>query len=152
MKPYKRILDIKGEASVSRTLDFDWHKRFREGMTEILDKEGRGRKKKITETLVTSIAATLEKDRRLTVRALSAMFDTSYGTVQSILTKDLKMRKVSTLVYFIFRMKLLKTKLIFNSCQCFYVSILLTFYKPRSKSGLRNICFNNIRILAVGAW
>jgi transposase len=101
-KTYKRILDIKGKASVSRTLVFDWHKRFREGMTEISDKEGRGRKTKITGTLVTSIAATLEKDRRLTVRALSSMFGISYGTVQSILTKDLKMRKVSTLVYFIF--------------------------------------------------
>jgi hypothetical protein len=42
-KTYKRILGIKGKASVSRTLVFDWHKRFREGMTDI--GQGRTRKK-----------------------------------------------------------------------------------------------------------
>jgi hypothetical protein len=50
-------------------------------MTEILDKKGRERKKKIIGTLVTSTAETLEKDRRLAVRALSSMFGISYGTV-----------------------------------------------------------------------
>jgi transposase len=64
---------------------FDWHKYFREGNTSITDKEGRGRKKKVTTTLVTLVANVLENDRRLAVKALMAKFDVSYGTCRIFL-------------------------------------------------------------------
>lgn len=94
-KTYEKIVATKGEHSVSRAVVFSWHKRFKEGTTSITDKDGRGRNKKTSQTLVTSIAEALNNDRRLTLRTLSAMFQISYGTTQSILTKDLQMRKVS---------------------------------------------------------
>ena len=38
--------------AVSRTVFFDWHKWLREEITSINDKKGRGRKNKVTPTLV----------------------------------------------------------------------------------------------------
>jgi len=48
--------------AVIRTVFFDWHKCFREGTTSINDTEERGRKKKVTPTLVTLVANALEND------------------------------------------------------------------------------------------
>lgn len=93
-KTFETIAASHRKHAVSRTMVFDWHKYFREGNTSITDKEGRGRKKKVTTTLVTLVANALENDRRLTVRALMKKFDVSYGTMQTILTRDLKMRRV----------------------------------------------------------
>ena len=93
-KMFEKIAATHGKNAVSRTVVFDWHKHFKEGNTSLTDKEGRGRKKKVTTTLVTLVANALESDRRLTVRAVMAKFDVSYGTMQTILTRDLKMRKV----------------------------------------------------------
>jgi transposase len=91
---YEKIKLTKGNKSASRSLVFSWHKRFKDGQLEITDRKGRGRKREIDGTLVTSIASVLQKDRRYTVRELSAMFDVSIGSVYSILTKELNMRKV----------------------------------------------------------
>jgi len=71
---------------VSRTVFFDWHTCFREGTTRVNDKEGRGRKKKVTPTLVTLAPNALENNRLLTVRPLETKFDVSYGPMQAILT------------------------------------------------------------------
>jgi len=71
--------------AVSCTVFFDWHTCFREGTTSINDKKGRGRKKKVTLTLVTLMANALENDKLLTVKTLETKFDVSYGTMQTML-------------------------------------------------------------------
>ncbi|XP_052806297.1 protein GVQW3-like [Mya arenaria] len=91
---YKMIQTTSVKNSVSRSLVFEWHRRFRDGRESLEDDEGRGRKKKYGATLVTSIADALAKDRRLKVRTLSEMFDVGYGTIHRILTEDLQMSKV----------------------------------------------------------
>lgn len=91
---YKKIITAKGKDSVSRTLVFDWHRRFKNGEESIEDRDGRGRKRKITSTSVTAIADALRRDRRLTVRALADEFDISVGSIHSILINELKMTKV----------------------------------------------------------
>ena len=62
---------------------------FREGTASINinDTQGRGRKKKVTPTLVTFVANALENDRILTVWPLETKFDVSYGTMQTILLR-----------------------------------------------------------------
>jgi len=76
--------------AVSRTVFFDWHTCFREGTTSIHDKEGRGRKKKVTQTLVTLVANALETDKLLTVKPLETKFDVSYWTMQTIFMRVFK--------------------------------------------------------------
>ncbi|XP_052775779.1 protein GVQW3-like [Mya arenaria] len=91
---YKMIQTTSVKNSVSRSLVFEWHRRFRDGRESLKDDEGRGRKKKYGATLVTSIADALAKDRLLKVRTLSEMFGVGYGTIHRILTEDLQMSKV----------------------------------------------------------
>ena len=58
------------------------------------DRDGRGRKPKLTQTTLMSMRDVLDRDRRLTVRTLSDMFDLSVWSVYNILTKQLKMSQV----------------------------------------------------------
>jgi len=97
---YEKIQITKGKDSVSRSLVFSWHKRFKDGEESIEDREREGRKRKITATLVASIEQALQEDRRLTVRTLSDMFDISIGTIYTILREDLHMTKVFLLSLF----------------------------------------------------
>jgi len=65
-KTYKKSVATTGEQSVSRVhgscfLDIT---NTSEKKTLITDKEGRGRKKNISQTLLTSVAYALENDRR----------------------------------------------------------------------------------------
>ena len=89
-KKYKR-------STVSRSLVFKWFKRFKDGRAS-LQEEGRGRKLKINQRLVTSVHDALKEDRRLTVRDLAEKFDMSVGTVHTILVEKLKMSKVFHLI------------------------------------------------------
>ncbi|XP_052778899.1 protein GVQW3-like [Mya arenaria] len=82
---------------VSRSLVFEWHRRFCDGRESLKDDVGRGRKRKYGVTLVTSIDDALAKDRGLKVRTLSEMFGVGYGTIHRILTEDLQMSKVTFL-------------------------------------------------------
>jgi len=76
--------------AVSRTVFFNWHNCFREGTTSINDKKGRGRKKKVTPTLVTLVAKSVKNDKLLTVKPLETKFDVSNGTMQTILMRVFK--------------------------------------------------------------
>jgi len=86
----RAVIKIQGKHAVSRTVFFDWPTYFREGTTNINDKEGRGWKKKITPTLVTLVANALENARLLMIKPLETKFDVSYGTMHTILTRVLK--------------------------------------------------------------
>ena len=72
---------------MSRTVFFDWHTCFSEGTTSINDTEERGRKKKVTPTLVMLVANALENDKFLTVTPLETKFANSYGPMQTILLR-----------------------------------------------------------------
>lgn len=91
--------DMLEEASikptVSRSLVFKWHKRFREGREDVTDDEGRGRKPSTSATLIKTVSDVVQSDRRYTVRDMCEITGASYGTVQRILTVHLNMHKVS---------------------------------------------------------
>ena len=91
---YKMITEARGKTSISRTLVFQWYKRFHEGEDLIQERSGRGRKSSVTEKTLISFCDALDEERRLTVRALSERFDKSIGAVYKVLTKQLNMSKV----------------------------------------------------------
>lgn len=78
----------------SRELVFKWHRRFKEGRTSIVDDERQGRPA-MRHKLIGDVRTVVNSDRRMTVREMADKLGASYGTVERILTQDLKMRKVS---------------------------------------------------------
>ena len=95
---YKLMKSTPGRSTVSRLLVFKLFKRFEDGRTSLQEEEGRGRKPKINQRLITSVHDALKEDRRLTVRDLAEKFDMSVGTVHTILMEKLKMSKVFHLI------------------------------------------------------
>ena len=71
---YKLMKSTPGRSTVSRSLVFKWFKRFEDGRTSLQEEEGRGRKPKINQRLVTSVHDALKEERRLTVRNLAEKF------------------------------------------------------------------------------
>ena len=72
--------------------------RVRRRQNSLQEEEGKGRKPKINQRLVTSVHDALKEDRRLTVRDLTEKFDMSVGTVHTILVEKLKMSKIFHLI------------------------------------------------------
>ena len=61
------------------------------------DDERCGRSKKFrTPELIGQIKNFMDKNRRVSIEAISAQFDVSVGTVHTIIHEDLKMRKICT--------------------------------------------------------
>ena len=74
---------------------FEWHKRFQEGRESVRDDERCGRSKEFrTPELIGQIKNFMNKDRRVSIEAISAQFDVSVGTVHTIIHKELKMWKI----------------------------------------------------------
>ena len=74
---------------------FEWHKRFKEGRVSVRD-DGRCRKSKEVRTpeLIGQIKNFMDKDRRVSIEAISAQFDVSVGNVYTIIREELKMQKI----------------------------------------------------------
>ena len=78
------------EASV-----FAWHKRFNEGRESVRDDETCGRSKEVrTPELISQIKNFMDMDRRVFIETISAQFDASVGCVHTIISEELKMRKI----------------------------------------------------------
>ncbi|WAR01851.1 GVQW3-like protein [Mya arenaria] len=80
---------------VCRALVFKWHKRFSDGRTSVEDDSRRGRKKKITENLISKVCDVIEYDRRQNVAKISQQVCVSVGTKHTVFTKHLNMQRVS---------------------------------------------------------
>ena len=78
---------------VNRAAVFEWHKRFKEGRESVRDDERCERSKEVrTPELIGQIKSFMDKDRRVSIETLSALFDV--GTVHTIIREELKMRKI----------------------------------------------------------
>ena len=76
---------------------FEWHKRFKEGRESVRDDERCGRSKEVrTPELIGQIKNFVDKDHRMSIETISALFDVSVGTVHTIIRNELKMRKICT--------------------------------------------------------
>ena len=84
-----------GASCINRASVFEWHKRFKEGMESVRYNERCGRSKEVrTPELVGQIKNFMDKDRRVSIKTISAQFEVSMGTVHTIIRDELKMRKI----------------------------------------------------------
>lgn len=97
-KPKKiceKLQEAFGDAAVSQSVVYEWVKRFKEGQTSLRDNARSGRPSTSrNESNVNLIREKIYQDRRLTVRELATETGLSQGSVHSILTEDLRMRRV----------------------------------------------------------
>ncbi|VVC38893.1 Transposase, type 1 [Cinara cedri] len=81
---------------MSRTRVFEWFKRFKEGRTTVESEKREGRPSTSrNEEMVQKIRTAIRGNRRLTIMELSNEFQISFGSIQTILTTDLDMRRVA---------------------------------------------------------
>ncbi|XP_060575741.1 protein GVQW3-like [Ruditapes philippinarum] len=84
----------EGVHNCSRTLVFDWHKRFREGQTEITDSARSGRPGN-DQRSIQDVKDVIAKDRRKSIYDIADTVGLCHGTVHMIVTKlFLNMNKV----------------------------------------------------------
>jgi len=78
---------------VSRSLVFAWHKKFRDGLDDFLDKPRSGRPYR-GEDDVRRVHEIINEDRRKSVRKISDLTGSCVNVVYRILTDTLRMNKV----------------------------------------------------------
>jgi len=91
---------VYGDAAVTMKTVYKRFERFRNGCESAEDEERSGRSSaaKIQEN-VERVSEMIRSNRRLTIRESSEDLNISYGSVQNILTADLKMRRVRNLFH-----------------------------------------------------
>lgn len=90
----KMLESSKTTKKCCKALVFKWHKRFREGRDSIEDDERCGRPSKVRISMSDKVKDLVYRDRRHTLRSLSAELGISTSTVHDILKQDLGMSKV----------------------------------------------------------
>ena len=80
---------------MTRASLFEWHKRFKEGRESVRDDERCGRSKKVrTPELIGQIKNFMDKDRCVTIEAISAQFVVNVGTILTINSEEVKMQEI----------------------------------------------------------
>ena len=80
---------------MNRASVFEWYKRFKKGRESVRDDERCGRSKEVNRAeLIGQIKNFVDKDRRVSIKTISAQFDDSVGTVHKSTREELKMRKI----------------------------------------------------------
>ena len=92
---FNLLQEVYGDATMSRTRIFEWHKRFREGREDVEDdpKSGRPTTSRTNEN-VECVREKVRSDRHLTVRMIADELSMNSERVWRIITEDLGMRKV----------------------------------------------------------
>jgi transposase len=84
-----------GDATLSRTTVFKWHKAFKEGQENVEDDPRSGRPVSSTnDQTVEVVRAVMVKDCRLSVRMIAEQTGLDKNAVHRILTEHLHMRKI----------------------------------------------------------
>ena len=84
-----------GASCMNRASVFEWLKRFKEGRESEKDDERCGGSKEVrTLELIGQIKNFMDKERHVSIEAISAQFDVSVGTVHTIIHEELKMQKI----------------------------------------------------------
>ena len=84
-----------GPFCMNRASVFEWHKRFKEGRESVRDDERYGKSKEVrTAELIGQIKNFMDKDSRVSIETISAQFDVSVGTVNTIIREELKIWKI----------------------------------------------------------
>lgn len=93
---YELLKTAFGDKCLSRSNVFIWFNRFKNGRESVEDEPRSGRPSTSkTDDNVVKVRDLVRSDRRLTIREMSDELNLSFYAVQSILTEDLNMRRVS---------------------------------------------------------
>ena len=88
------LMEAYGDATLSRTMVFKWHKAFKESRENVEDDSRSGRPTSSTnDENVEVVRAVMAKDRRLSVRMNAEETGLDKSAVHTILTDHLHMRK-----------------------------------------------------------
>ena len=87
---FELLKQTYGENALSRARVFDWHRRFKEGHEDVEDEEGRGP----AHPSITTMEKAIRENPRLSVWKVGAMVGISRGSANSILTNQLRMRRL----------------------------------------------------------
>ena len=92
---FNSLQEVYGDATMSRTRIFEWHKRIREGREDVEDdpRSGRPTTSRTNEN-VERVREKVRSDRRLTVRMTADELNRNSERVWRIITEDLGMKKV----------------------------------------------------------
>jgi len=92
---FASLTEAYGDATVSRTMVFKWHKAFKEGRENVEDNPHSGRPISSTNYQnVEVVRAVMAEDRRLSVRMIAEETGLDKSEVHRILTDHLQMRKI----------------------------------------------------------
>jgi transposase len=92
---FASLTEAYGDATLSRTIVFKWHKAFKEGRESVEDDPRCGRPiSSTTDQNVEVVQAVMAKDRRLSVRLIAEDVGLDKNAVHRILTDHLHMRKI----------------------------------------------------------
>jgi len=92
---FASLTEAYGDATLSRTMVFKWHKAFKEGRENVEDDPRSGRPVSSTnDQNVQVVRAVMAKDRRLSVRMIAEEKGFDKSAVHGILTEHLQMRKI----------------------------------------------------------
>jgi len=93
------LVQVYGDNAMKKTAVYKWVKRFSEGRESVIEEERSGRPaKSTTEENTAKVRQIVREDRRLTVRSIAEQAYIDRETVKKILTEDLDMRKVCTIM------------------------------------------------------
>jgi len=85
-----------GNETMCRATCFEWHARFKRGRTSLEDDERSGRPStSSTPTNVETIRWVVHEDCRITIKEIAAIVNVSYGTAQTILTRNMNMHRIA---------------------------------------------------------
>ena len=94
-KTVELIQKAYGDAALSRTTIFEWHKRFREGRESVKDDERSFRPTTSrTDDNIAAVDKMVKEDRKVTSRLIADTLGTPKTVVLRILREDLKKRKL----------------------------------------------------------
>ncbi len=94
IQAWRKLHDVWGDRTLSKTQTRFWYKKFREGQEEIADVPRPGRpRSQCTAKNIWMVSEILEGNRTLSLRNLSDMTGISTHTLNQIIKKDLNMRR-----------------------------------------------------------
>jgi len=95
IETFASLTEAYGDATLSRTMVFKWHKAFKAGRENVEDDSRSGRPISSTnDQNVEVVRAVMAKDRRLSVRMIAEETGLNKNAVHRILTEHLHVRKI----------------------------------------------------------
>jgi histone-lysine N-methyltransferase SETMAR len=93
---HEMLVEVYGDAAVTRKTVYKWSERFRNGSESIDDEERSGRPStSCTDENISKVNEMIRSNRRLTIRDIADDLNISFRSVQHILTNILNMKRVS---------------------------------------------------------